>query len=152
MEGSYRIGELAKAADVPVSTVRYYENRGLLEAQSRTEGNYRIYGAESLKRLRFIRASQQSGFTLEDIRLLLGLQEGSVDVCGNVRSVIEKRLDSIRHQLKHLQQAEDVLEAALKWCRKPRAVGRCQVLDDLDAKATHPTTDARSKRNHAERR
>ena len=63
---TYTIGRLAKAADVPVSTVRYYEQRGLMEPDERTRSSYRIYSPEALRRLRFIRAAQSSGFTLKD--------------------------------------------------------------------------------------
>ena len=73
MQKTYTIGRLAKVAEVPVSTVRYYEQRGLLRPESRTESNYRIYGPASLRRLRFIRVAQETGFTLEDIVLLIGI-------------------------------------------------------------------------------
>ncbi len=79
MGSTYTIGKLAKAAEVPVSTVRYYEKRGLLTPDQRTPSSYRLYGEESLQRLRFIRAAQTSGFTLEDIAMLLDLREGSLD-------------------------------------------------------------------------
>ena len=70
MAETYTIGHLAKVAEVPISTVRYYEQRGLLRPERRTESNYRVYGPASLKRLRFIRIAQQSGFTLEDLSLI----------------------------------------------------------------------------------
>jgi hypothetical protein len=53
MATEYTIGELAKAADVPSSTLRYYERRGLVEPDNRSEGNYRLYGPETLERVRF---------------------------------------------------------------------------------------------------
>ena len=61
MNDQYTIGELAKAAEVPSSTVRYYERARLLEPQGRTGGNYRYYTQESVHRLRFIRAAQAGG-------------------------------------------------------------------------------------------
>ncbi len=64
------IGQLAAQADVPTSTVRYYERRGLLRCEGRTRANYRQYGEATLERLRFIRAAQAAGFTLVDIRSL----------------------------------------------------------------------------------
>ncbi len=75
MQGLLTIGQLAKEAGVPISTVRYYEGRGLLEPEERTASRYRLYGPDALHRLRFIRAAQTSGFTLEDTSKLLELRE-----------------------------------------------------------------------------
>lgn len=50
-----RIGELAKATDTQVETIRYYEREALLPQPGRTEGNYRVYGPEHVERLSFIR-------------------------------------------------------------------------------------------------
>jgi DNA-binding transcriptional MerR regulator len=57
METAYTISQLAHAASVPTSTVRYYERIGLLQPEARSAGNYRLYGPEALARLRFIRAA-----------------------------------------------------------------------------------------------
>ncbi len=56
MKSDYRIGDLARATDTAVETVRYYERIGLLPEPPRTEGNYRLYGEAHLHRLRFIQA------------------------------------------------------------------------------------------------
>ena len=66
----YTIGQLAKEANVPTSTVRYYERVGHLQPDGRSSGNYRVYSPAALKRLRFIRAAQATGFTLDDITTL----------------------------------------------------------------------------------
>ncbi|HEX9867840.1 MAG TPA: MerR family transcriptional regulator [Candidatus Tectomicrobia bacterium] len=81
METTYSIGQLARAAGVPTSTVRYYERIGLLHSDARTAGNYRRYGQETLEYLRFIRAAQRTGFTLEDITALLQLRDVTPDLC-----------------------------------------------------------------------
>lgn len=65
-----QIGELAKAAEVPAKTIRYYEDIGLLPHPPRTEGGYRRYGPEAADRLRFIRKAQALGLTLSEIREL----------------------------------------------------------------------------------
>lgn len=127
----YTIGELAKAAGVPLSTVRFYERRGLLSPQGRTESNYRTYTSESLEALQFIMASKRVGFTLRDISRLLGLRDGSEDCCGDVRSVIAIRVADLREKIRELQHAEVVLGKALEWCEQQGGEGRCPVLDDL---------------------
>jgi MerR family mercuric resistance operon transcriptional regulator len=131
MEASYSIGGLAKAAEVPASTIRFYERRGLLEPERRTRSSYRVYGAESLRRLRFIRAAQGAGFTLEDIVHLLELRDGRADPCGEVRAVLENRLDRVTERFAELRRIQRVLQEAVAWCREPREAGRCEVLDEL---------------------
>ncbi len=139
MHETYTIGRLAKAADVAISTVRYYEQRGLLRPEQRTRSNYRVYGDASLRRLRFIRIAQKTGFTLEDIGLLLRLRDGSAsDSCMQVENLVDKRLEHITEQLRELRRAQKVLTSTLAWCRNPRVKGRCRVLDDLDGRAAKP--------------
>ena len=136
MPDSYTIGHLARAADVPTSTVRYYEQRGLLRPERRTESNYRMYGPASLRRLRFIRIAQQTGFTLEDIALLLRLRDGATgNTCKQVETLVDQRLSHITEQLRELRRVQKVLKSTLDWCRNPRVRGRCRVLDDLDGRA-----------------
>jgi len=147
MAETYTIGRLAKVAEVPISTVRYYEQRGLLRAERRTESNYRVYGPASLKRLRFIRIAQQSGFTLEDIIILLRVRDGgSANSCRQVEDLVDMRLENITTQLRELRRVQKVLQSTLEWCRTPRVKGRCRVLDDLDEQAGGTERRKRTKR------
>lgn len=127
----YSIGELATAAGVPATTVRFYERKGLLSPHGRTRSNYRTYSDESLARLRFIVAGKRAGFTLRDIGQLLGLRDGSEDCCGDVKLVIEGRVADLADKIREMRHAERVLTEALTWCEEQGGSGRCPVLDDL---------------------
>lgn len=70
----YRIGELAKLADVTPDTIRYYEKQQMMDHDIRTEGGFRLYSDNDLQRLRFIRYARQLGFSLEAIRELLSIR------------------------------------------------------------------------------
>ena len=131
MPARYTISQLARAADVPVSTLRYYERVALLEPEDRSLGNYRLYTAESLRRLRFIRAAQAIGFTLDDVKLLLGTQDRSMPSCHEVQLLIEQRLADIDNRLSDLRRVEKVLRAALQKCRRTQQQGCCHVLETL---------------------
>jgi len=85
VNGPFTIGQLASTAGVPSSTVRYYERQGLLSPDGRTGGNFRVYDGESLRRLRFIRTAQSTGFRLKDIQRLLEMRGGSSGSCCDVR-------------------------------------------------------------------
>ncbi len=129
------IGQLAKAASVPTSSVRYYERRGLLCPEARTGSGYRLYSALSLKRLRFIRAAKAAGFTLANIAALLDASDASGDVSSEVRVLIEQRLAEVSDQIESLHHAKATLTDWLDTCQQRSCPGQCAVLDGL---AEHP--------------
>ena len=130
---AYRIGQLAKQVGVPVSTVRYYERRGLLKADGRTEGNYRQYGEPALERLRFIRSAQAIGFTLDDVAVLLGLRDGSADACAEVQRLVEARITDVEQRLKEIRHVRRFLRAALKACQTSASPEECAILMKLSS-------------------
>lgn len=129
----HTIGQLAKEANVPTSTVRYYERVGLLQPDGRSGGNYRMYTSAALERLRFIRAAQATGFTLDDVTALLNLRDGTTAPCQEVQTLIEERLTDTAQRLQDLHHVQKVLKSSLKVCRQAKSADHCQVLDDLSA-------------------
>ncbi|QOJ02246.1 MAG: heavy metal-responsive transcriptional regulator [Planctomycetia bacterium] len=129
----YTIGGLAKAAGVPTSTVRYYERRGLLRPETRSHGNYRLYGDEALARLRFVRSAQAAGFTLSDITVLLRFRDGDVDPCREVQDLIKIRAARVAEQVEQLQGVAGMLRRWLAACRRTERTGKCAVLEGLAA-------------------
>ena len=127
------IGELATAAAVPTSTIRYYERAGILRPSGRSAGNYRLHSGSELERLRFIRAAQATGFTLDDIKALLRPAG-----CGKVQALIEERLSEVRERMKELQHVQKVLQESLAECREHEATGRCRVVDELTTRSKTP--------------
>ncbi len=143
MENSFTIGRLARAAGVPISTVRFYERAKLLRPDGRTGGNYRVYRAAALERLRFIRAAQANGFTLDDVSALLNFRDGATSRCKEVQSLIKDRLADLRNRMEQMREVEAVLRSSLKMCRQFERTGRCQVIDNLKQTATSPPKRAR---------
>ena len=115
---SFTIGQLARAADVPTSTVRFYERRGLLKPDARTGANYRTYSARAAERLIFIRAAQANGFSLKDIREMLALTYSDEPPCAEVAALIEHRLEDVKQRLRELKRIDRALSVALKSCCK----------------------------------
>ena len=124
------IGQLAAEANVPTSTVRYYERAGLLRTGQRSASNYRLYSLDDLHRLRFIRAAQATGFTLQDIAQLLRPAP-----CRKVQDLIEARLTQVTERMGDLRHVKKVLKESLAMCRDHEASGRCEVVDTLTARA-----------------
>jgi len=131
MSDGITIGELAKRGGVADSTLRYYERMGLLRPEGRTDANYRVYGPESVERLRFIRTAKASGLSLEDIRTLLEFRDGAVAPCAEVKTVIESRLEHVKRQIKDLRTVEQALEKFHTACETASGGQECPVLDEF---------------------
>jgi MerR family mercuric resistance operon transcriptional regulator len=110
------IGALANAANVPKSTVRFYERRGLLRPDGRTRSNYRAYSTRSVERLKFIRAAQATGFSLKDVREMLDLTYSDRLPCDEVTALIGRRLADVKERLRELKRVDRALTTALKDC------------------------------------
>lgn len=137
MSNQFTISQLAKAAQVPTTTVRYYERIGLVEPEDRSQGNYRLYSEESLIKLKFIRAAQSIGFQLDDVRTLLDAGDVKPLPCKDVQVLIEDRLAEIEERLKDLLHVKRVLKSAHKKCIDTQDDGCCHVIETLRGKSTH---------------
>jgi MerR family mercuric resistance operon transcriptional regulator len=129
----YNIGQLARAAGVPISTLRYYERVELLHPTGRTRSNYRFYTQDTLQIVRFIRAAQATGFTLEDVRTLLTLWNGHTALCKDVQPLVAKRLEEVTQRLKDMRHIQRILTSMLAMCHQQEQNAACPVIDKLTA-------------------
>lgn len=127
----FTISQLAEKAGIPTTTVRYYERIGLVEPEDRSAGNYRLYSRASLNKLKFIKAAQAIGFTLDDTRALLADESGSPPKCGDVQDLIEDRLADVEERLKDLRHVRKVLKSALSQCQQQKQTDCCHVVEGL---------------------
>lgn len=125
------IGELARRAGVADSTIRYYERVRLIRSAGRTAGNYRYFELPTIDRLRFIRAAQASGLSLEDVRALLEFRDGTVAPCPEVQVIVEARLAEVTGQLKRLRHLQAVLKQLRDACESAPRGTHCPVLEKL---------------------
>ena len=122
---TYTIGQLARAANVPTSTIRFYERTGLFRPDGRTGGNYRQYSEQALEKLRFIRSAQATGFSLDDVRDLLSLSDSDEAPCDDVVNLTKKRLGEVRSRIKELKHVERVLSKSLDNCCRGTSPDLC---------------------------
>lgn len=134
MQG-WTIGQLARRAEVPLQTIRYYERRGLLPSPPRSPSGYRMYGPEALRRLQFIRQAQRLGFTLREIQELLDLRVEGEASCQEVRAVARRKLESVRERIRQLQALEEVLDRLARICPGEGPLSACPILDLLEKEA-----------------
>lgn len=121
------IGQIAGAVGVATSALRFYEREGLLKPADRSRAGYRLYEQSAIEQLQFIRSAQTVGFSLEDIKALLALDERTS--CKQVQGMIEERLDDVARRIAELKNVHRTLNKALNRCRKSRR--GCPVLSDL---------------------
>lgn len=130
------IGQLAARADVSSDTLRYYERELLLTPSSRTESGYRLYGADAVRRVRFIKEAQCCGFTLGEIRELLALRSSELACCGDVRSLaLEKKLQ-LENKIRAMQAMSKALDHLVTDCSEAEnPVDECPILAALEQAA-----------------
>jgi MerR family mercuric resistance operon transcriptional regulator len=133
MNHQYTISQLARAAGVPTSTIRYYERVGLVQPTQRAENNYRVYSEDTLQIIRFIRMAQTAGFTLHDIHTLLSLHNGDAAICKDVQPLIEKRLDEVSQRIKEMRHVQRLLKSFLATCHEQDQDALCHVVDKFTA-------------------
>ena len=136
MNQQYTIGQLARAAGVPTTTLRYYERMGLVHPTSRAQNQYRLYSSHTLQIIRFIRAAQAAGFSLADVRSLLILYSGNLALCKDVQPLIAKRLSEVSQRLEELRHIQCLLQSLLNQCRAQDQDTLCHVVDALSGAAS----------------
>jgi MerR family mercuric resistance operon transcriptional regulator len=123
------IGAFAKAADVNVETIRFYQRKGLLLEPERPYGSIRRYGAPDVTRVRFVKSAQRLGFSLDEIADLLKLEDGTH--CDEASSLAEHKLRDIQEKLADLQRMEAVLNQLVCACHSRRGNVSCPLIASL---------------------
>lgn len=145
---SLSIGTIARQTGCTVPAIRYYEEIGLLPAAPRTEGGQRHYGEGAVRRLTFIRRCRDFGFSIEQVRDLVGLVDEPERPCLEVRDIAAVHLEAVRKKLGELQALESNLANFVDSCNSACAGGAavdCTILEDL----TMPGNAARPVRRTA---
>jgi len=129
---NYFIGAVATQAGVPIKTIRYYEDVGLLPTPSRTASGYRLYSPDSADRLRFIKKAQNLGLRLDEIKEILDLADRGRCPCGHVQTFLKTRLHELQQKIADLRLIERrVKQAVRQGCPpnfKPRGKAICPTI------------------------
>jgi DNA-binding transcriptional MerR regulator len=128
------IGQLGRATDTKIETIRYYEKIGLLPAPRRTAANYRSYEAEHLERLGFIRRARELGFSIEDVRELLKLAAHGDSACEEVDQLVARHLETTEQKIEALTRLRRELHDTLESCKGGR-IAECRVIQALSPSA-----------------
>lgn len=124
------IGRLGKLTDTNVETIRYYERIGLLPEPPRTEGNYRSYGEDHVRRLSFIRRARGLGFHLDTIRALLDVADRPDLSCSTVDALARAQIEEVEEKIADLSRLRDELVRVADQCRGGK-IGDCRIIEAL---------------------
>lgn len=116
-----KIGALAARSGLPVKTLRYYEDLGLLPAIGRSEGGYRLFAEDSLRRLEFIRRLKTLGLSLEEIQSCLAVHDAGELPCQDIQAMLKHQIERIERQISDLGQLRTELEGLLAGWRSDPA-------------------------------
>jgi len=126
------IGRLAKQAGVNLETVRFYERRGLLPTPPRSASGYRLFPAETARRLKFIRRAQELGFSLAEITELLSLRVSRRTTSAAIRARAEAKIADIEAKMRSLESMKKTLRKLTKVCDRCAPLAECPILESLD--------------------
>lgn len=129
---NFSIGQVARLASVGVETVRFYEREGLLEPPARSASGYRQYAEDAVTYIRFIKRTQQLGFSLKEIRELLTLRVDGQTECSQVRACAEAKIAAVEQKIVELQHMRQALLQVASLCPGAGPSSRCPMLDALD--------------------
>jgi Cu(I)-responsive transcriptional regulator len=124
------IGDLAKATDTKVETIRYYERIGLLPKPARTRGNYRSYRPDQLRRLSFVRRARDLGFSLPQVRELLSLSDQRRRSCEAVDAIAREHLTEVDRKIADLAALRRELDSIISQCGHG-TVANCRIIEAL---------------------
>lgn len=126
-----KIGDLSAASATGIETIRYYEREGLLPAPGRTQGNFRVYEAQHLERLQFIRHCRSLDMSLDEVRVLLKFKDAPAKDCGDVNALLDEHIGHVSKRIKELRALEKELKQLRQQCGDSRHAEQCGILNGL---------------------
>ncbi len=124
MDGGLKIGELAHRTGVTPKAIRFYETRGILPPASRGANRYRVYGADAVEMLRFIKQATGLGLTLAEIRDIISIRQGGRPPCTHVHHLLHNKAAELDRKLEDLLEVRRRIRKSLAaWKRRPVSSG-----------------------------
>jgi MerR family copper efflux transcriptional regulator len=135
------IGKVAKAANVHVETLRYYERRGLVPKPPRNLSLYRRYPKSTVRRVRFVRHAQAIGFSLREICELLSLRAAPTARYADLKRRADTKLRDIEEKIRALQAMHRALRRLVSQCDGKLPTSECPILESLNDESLHDGTE-----------
>ena len=123
------IGEAARQSGVGIENIRYYEREGIVPRPARAANNRRLYSAQDVGRLRFLKRCRDLGVSLGDAKALLDLPEGGAADCAEVIALAQRHMESVRRKIAELQRLQAALDELTATCAEGSV--DCRMLGQL---------------------
>jgi len=130
-------GEAAKALEVGIQTLHFYERERLIPPPPRSESGYRIYTPEIIERVVFIRKAQALGFSLDEVKEIFGLVRSGSSPCVRVQASLAEKLREVDRRLEELRSFRSELAAlvaqAVELSKHEAEAGVCSIVEEAPA-------------------
>lgn len=131
MENMLTIGQLAKLTNTTPVAIRYYEREGLIPKSTRSKGGYRLYHEELVPRFYFIQNAKSVGFSLEEIKELLSLQQKKNLKSQAAKGITLTKINEIKNKIETLHQMQSALAKWADTCDGKVSIEKCPILEQL---------------------
>ena len=147
---SLKIGEVSLASGIGIEALRFYERSGILGKPARTASGYRLYDADVLDRLAFIKKAQTLGFSLDEIRRIIAESKTGECPCEEVREIVRRRLQELDERLREMRRYRKELAATLfVWDEQGTAAGDiCGLIEGTQMKSHQPAASIMSRKSN----
>ncbi|MBB2497473.1 Cu(I)-responsive transcriptional regulator [Aquipseudomonas ullengensis] len=125
------IGQAAKQSGLSAKMIRYYESIGLLQPAGRSDSGYRLYGAQDLHVLAFIKRSRDLGFSLEEVGKLLALWQDRDRASADVKALAQAHISELNRKIEELSSLRDTLTDLVQHCQGDHRPD-CPILKGLE--------------------
>ena len=136
MTDFFQAKEAASQAGIGIETLRFYEKKELISPHSKTDSGYRLFTEREIHKLKFIKAAQNSGFKLSEIKELLTLQSAGGSDCHSVRDQVKDKLEEVQEKILALSQIQNSLEKLLNSCSGEDPISDCPILNHFAKEAS----------------
>ncbi len=134
------MSQVAKATNVNVATVRYYEKRGLICTPPRTKAGYRMFSYQTVADIKFVKKAQDLGFTLEEIKHLLAIcREEDYFPTEEMHQFAVKKHKEIDIKIQQLIKLQSLLELVTTHSpsEQPLSKNQCPIINKLKGGEIH---------------
>src|SRR4029453_11193316 len=128
--GFLNIGQAARRSGVSAKMIRHYESQGLLALARRTDAGYRIYDANDVHTLQFVRRARGLGFSMKEVEQLLGLWQNRRRTSGDVRRIAQRHIADLDQKIQELEGMRRTLKDLVQRCHGDHRPD-CPILEDL---------------------
>jgi MerR family gold-responsive transcriptional activator of gol and ges genes len=136
-----KISKVAAVTGMTAKMIRYYERIALIPTALRTDAGYREYTQQDVERLQFIAQARQLGFSLDEIKSLLQLQQDPQRHSADVKQLAEQHLKDLSGKIWQLQQMADQLQDLIACCAGDDHP-QCAILEQLQSLGHDPLKSA----------